>query len=446
MDIFTSLVFVEVLTTVNCIAAFLLWKAYGHLHGLAEVSVGCLSLTLAFLFMAFRTPHMITASNVALIFAVAMATEGIAVFIGKPSMRWLVYALTAFTAVLWEILLFIVPAQITLRVVVMTVMLVAMYVRLAWVALHNGRKFGIARLCLLVCLFLHIAVLLARMTVSLVSTDQNFIFSQAFQPWFLLESAVVMTLFFFSVMIMVGSRLREDLDQGIESLAVERRMHGQLKQFLSMLGHELRTPLAIIERSAEMSEVLLDPPQHEVGRRLGIIRSTVGRIRELMDNLLMAERAELDSAYGELVDLTKIVRDLTKLLAHKYETERIIVDLPETRVAVRGDGEMLATAIGNLLDNALKFSPDDQPVQVCLQTSEVIRITISDNGIGFPIQQMQQIGRRFFRGANAADIPGTGLGLNIAKTIVERHRGQVDLANRQEGGAMAMITLQSMPS
>jgi signal transduction histidine kinase len=441
LDITTSLVFVEALAVVNCITTFLLWRAYGHLRGLAEISVSCLTLTLTFGLMAFRTPHMVTLSNVATVFSIGMVTEGMTVLAGRPPRRRLVYALTAFTAVLWEILQWQVPDSVPIRVVAATVIYVGLYGRVVYEAFCNGRRFGAARICVLASLLIHIAVLIARMTAALLHPDPNFVFSPAILPWFMLENAVVMTTIFFSIMIMVGTRVDEDLQQRTQSLEAERRMHGRLKQFLSILGHELRTPLAIIDRSAEMGGVLLSQRQSEVGPRLDTIRATVERMRRLMDNLLTAERAELEGNSGELVDLGKVLGDLTRVLAQKYEEGRIVLDLPQGGSQVRGDREMLATALGNLIDNALKYSPEDQPVLVQVRHDNAVHIAVSDKGIGFPLQQMAQVGQRFFRAANVADIPGTGLGLNIVKTVVEKHGGRLHLANGQDGGAVVTIAL-----
>jgi signal transduction histidine kinase len=242
-------------------------------------------------------------------------------------------------------------------------------------------------------------------------------------------------------MIMVGARLDADLKQRTLSLAAERDMHAQLRQFLAMLGHEVRTPLAVINRSAEMSLELLDPEQPQVARRLGTIQSTVDRLRSLMDNLLMAERVALEVSDGEPVDIARVVHDLMRLLAHKYEEGRIAAALPEAPALVRGNREMLAAAISNLLDNALKFSPPHQPIRVEVRCGGAVAVTVSDNGIGFPPDQLPHIGQRFFRGGNVGAVQGTGLGLSIVKTIIDRHGGQLGLGNGPNGGAVATITL-----
>lgn len=441
MDTFTSLVFVETLTLVNSIAAFLLWRVHRHLRGLASVSVGCLVLALGFPLLGLRTPPTIVIANTLMVVAIALVTEGMLVLAGGRALRWLTPALAGFTSALWIMMLWLTPDNVPLRVAVASLIYAGLYSRLLWGTLRYGERFSAARTCMTISLWIHIGVLLARTMAALFHTDPDFVFSPAVQPWFLLESTVLMNLTFFSVMMMVGTRLDEDLKERTHSLMAERRMHGQLRQFLSMLGHELRTPLAIIDRSAELSLELLDGPRTPVAQRLDTIRSTVDRARSLMDNLLTAERAELDTAHGDMVDIAQVVRDLMRVLGQKYAEGRILADLPASTPRVRGDREMLAVAISNLLDNALKFSPADKPVHVAVRCGATVDITIRDSGIGFPPQQISRVGQRFFRADNARTLPGTGLGMSIVRAIVDRHHGRLELNNRPEGGASVTVAL-----
>ncbi|TWB34614.1 sensor histidine kinase [Nitrospirillum pindoramense] len=443
LDIATSMVFVGVLTASNCIAAFLMWRAYRELHGLASVSAGCLALTAAFALMVFRDPHLITAGNTAMTLAIGLVTDGMVELLGGRSRRGWVLGMTVFTALFWELVQWGDGDSTLIRVLVATVIYVGFYSRPLVEAIGSRDQISGARTCLILTLIGHMAVLVARAMAAVVNPDPSFVLSPRFLPWFQLEGAVVMMLTFFSIMFMVGAQLSATLRQRTLSLAAERRMHAQLRQFLGMLGHELRTPLAIIDRSAEMSLELLDPTQPLVTRRLDTIRATVDRLRGMMDNLLMAERAELEVSDADLVDLARIVRDLMRLLAQKYEDGRIIAALPETPAQVRGNREMLATAIGNLLDNALKYSPAGQPVHITVQQGSSITITVEDRGIGFPSHQLPQVGQRFFRADNARTVQGTGLGLSIVKTIVDKHSGLVTFGNATNGGAVATIMLPS---
>lgn len=445
MDTITALIFVVTLAVANSIAAFLLWRVHRNLRGLAQVSVGYLILAVGFVLLGVRVPMVIIIANTAMVVAIAIVTEGMLVLAGGRPLRWLAPVLAVLTPLLWALMLWLAPEDVSIRVAAASLIYAALYGRLLWGTLRYGGRFSAARSCMTISLSIHICVLMARMVTALVHPDPNFVFSAAVQPWFMLEGAVMMNLTFYSVMMMVGTRMDEDLKERTHSLMAEQRMHGQLRQFLSMLGHELRTPLAIIDRSAELSLELLDRPRGPVAQRLDTIRTSVERARNLMDNLLTAERAELAAIHGDLVDITQVVRDLMRVLGQKYTEGRIQAVLPTKAPFVRGDREMLAVAIGNLLDNALKFSPANQPVHITVNDASMVDITVRDSGIGVPVQQIDQIGQRFFRAGNARAIPGTGLGLSIVKAVVDRHHGRLVLNNRPEGGTVVTVTLPRQP-
>lgn len=445
MDTLTALVFIEALTVTNSITAFLLWRARPGLPGLAQLSAGCLLMALGFALLTVRLPPVIVIANVIMTAAIAAATEGLVMLTGGRPRPRLLPVLTALTAVLWTAMLWLVPDATGLRVAVASALYGGLYARLLWQVVQNGQRFGVARTCLTVSLSCHLAVLAGRAGAALLHPDPDFTFAPLPLSLFLLEGAVMMTLTFFAAMMMVGTRLDDDLKERTHTLMAERRMHGHLRQFLSMLGHELRTPLAIIDRAAELGLLLLDPPQPAVTTRLQTIRTAVTRARTLMDRLLLAERAELDGSSGDLIDMAQLIRDIIQSLAEKYDSDRILSDLPASGTAggvmVQGDREMLAVAVSNLLDNALKYSQPDQPVEISLHGGAMIRISVRDRGIGFPPEQLSRVGQRFFRAANANTIAGTGLGISIVKTILTRHQGHLTLRNRKHGGADATLHL-----
>ncbi|MEA1648429.1 hypothetical protein UAJ10_05310 [Nitrospirillum sp. BR 11164] len=179
LDIATSMVFVEVLTAVNCIAAFVLWRAYRDLHGLIAISTGCLALTAGFALMLFRGPHVVTASNAALVLAIGLVTDGMVVLAGGTSRRGLVLGLTAFTAALWELMLWMAPGDVPSRVVAATLIYIGFYARLLVEVIRNRSQVNSARICLIVTLVLHITVLVARMVAAQLEPDPSFVFSPA---------------------------------------------------------------------------------------------------------------------------------------------------------------------------------------------------------------------------------------------------------------------------
>ena len=111
-------------------------------------------------------------------------------------------------------------------------------------------------------------------------------------------------------------------------------------------------------------------------------------------------------------------------------------------VQARLDERLLRHALGNLLDNALKYSPVDAPVQVELsRDGQDVRFVVADLGPGIPPEDMPKLMEGFHRGANVLHIPGTGLGLVVVKRCIERCGGTVSIGNRPGGGTRAEIRL-----
>ena len=224
-----------------------------------------------------------------------------------------------------------------------------------------------------------------------------------------------------------------------QALQTERRMVEDQRQFLHMLGHEVGTPLAIIDRAAEMVLNLLEPAPEQVGRRLTVIRDSVRRLSRVIDGLLEAERVGLGGRMT-LLDAGEIVAEVVSGL--EAGRNRIVIEVPENGCPVLGDWTLMTMVIANLVDNALKYSPADQPVEIGIQSEEGdISITVADHGIGFPEAELSSAGRRFFRASNAGERRGTGLGLHIAARVLAIHQGRLDIRNRPEGGALVTAHL-----
>ncbi|SNS92712.1 MULTISPECIES: hypothetical protein [unclassified Azospirillum] len=190
------MIFVETLTVVNRIAAFLLWRVHRHLRGLAHISAGCLILAVAFVLQGVRLPVPIIIANTAIVLAIAIVTEGMLVLAGGRSLRWLAPVLTVFTLLLWTLMLWLAPENVPLRVTAASLIYAGLYSRLLWGTLRYGGRFSAARSCMTISLAIHICVLIARMVAALVHPDPNFVFSPVIQPWFMLEGAVIMNLTF----------------------------------------------------------------------------------------------------------------------------------------------------------------------------------------------------------------------------------------------------------
>ena len=200
-----------------------------------------------------------------------------------------------------------------------------------------------------------------------------------------------------------------------------------LRQLVSDAAHELRTPLATLRTNLEM--VRQDAPPGQ-GERLVRAQAQVDRLEALTAGLLSLSRIESGTNHEALraVSLTALVQEVAEMAASQAEQAGLAFDLvlPEEPLSVRGNPAQLRQALTNLVDNALKFTPEGGRVLVGLrQDGGTAELWVEDTGIGIPAQDLPHLFRRFHRGRNTAEYPGSGLGLAIVKAIADRHGGCV---------------------
>ncbi|HEX5098791.1 MAG TPA: ATP-binding protein [Polyangiaceae bacterium] len=215
---------------------------------------------------------------------------------------------------------------------------------------------------------------------------------------------------------------------------------------LSSVSHDLRTPLAMISSSAQVLS-----REHErmaPALRAEIIRAIseqADRLDSLLANLLAMTRVEsgdlrprtLPSSIAELVSVA-LTRSTHLLEARRVESV-FATDLPLVDV----DGRLLEQVFINVLENAVRYSPEGSPIGVVVErTPTGVAARIEDEGTGVPADELDLIFQKFRRGSNAPRSDGgVGLGLTICRAIVEAHGGTIELRNRPEGGAVVTITL-----
>lgn len=202
-----------------------------------------------------------------------------------------------------------------------------------------------------------------------------------------------------------------------------------LRRFVSDAAHEIHTPLTALRTNLELA------PDDEFVRRA---QDQVRRLEVLTEGMLDLSHVEASeqTEVHTLVALVALVQEVSELYASRAEQAGLTFELklPETPVAVQGDEAQLRRALGDLLDNAIKFTPDGGEVCVTLrQEGEWVELWVEDSGIGIPEGDLPHLFNRFHRGRNAAAYPGSGLGLAIVKAIVETHEGQVIAENATQG-------------
>ena len=224
--------------------------------------------------------------------------------------------------------------------------------------------------------------------------------------------------------------------------------------FVSNVSHELRTPLTTIsgylELVADEFEESMAP--HHL-RMLAAGRRNVARLQLLVDDLLTLSKAEAGSTSLEQVDLATVIRPVVTDV-HLGATRRGIrldVSIPKEEVLVLGDRVMLHRALLNVVGNAVKYSGERTVVEVELAAEDrEAMVVVRDHGIGIPQEEIDLLGTRFFRASNAVrqDIGGSGLGIRIVQTILEKHAGSMLIESTiGEGTTVTLrMPLQARPA
>jgi signal transduction histidine kinase len=214
-----------------------------------------------------------------------------------------------------------------------------------------------------------------------------------------------------------------------------------LRQFVADAAHEFRTPLTSLHTYLEICAA--NTNQDEQRRRLQQADAQVFRLLALTNGLLDLAWIHTESAIPQhtAVDLSTLLQSSSELYASRAEQSAINFQIQATQpVLVLGNEKQLRQAVHNLLDNALKFTPDEGDVVVIMRKEGgQAMLEVKDTGIGIPEADRAYLFGRFHRGRNATTYPGNGLGLAIVKAIVDAHAGQVIVASGDWGTA---VTLQ----
>lgn len=236
-----------------------------------------------------------------------------------------------------------------------------------------------------------------------------------------------------------------------ETLIQERQLSGLQRQFVSMVSHEFRTPLAIIDGTAQRLERrknAISPEQiQHISKK---IRATIERLVRLMESVLNLARLEEGriEAVIEAFDLSKSISDIVAGYRDIHPGRTITLALDGTPESFAGDSSLLSQVISNLLSNALKYSDREDPVHLeAYSEGHEVVIAIHDRGMGISAEEIEKLGQRFFRASSSTGITGCGIGLHIANYVIELHGGRLDVQSTINVGSSFVVRLpKRMPS
>lgn len=219
------------------------------------------------------------------------------------------------------------------------------------------------------------------------------------------------------------------------------------RQMVSTLAHDIKSPLSVIVGYAEMLTWPSDDPNRRDKQHcLGRIRQNIDRIVKLVTGLLDLSRLEVVNAKSarEVVQLNNIIAEVVQqqTVNSTKKNLKFVMDLDANLTDILGDGTQLERVVWNLIDNAIKYTPDGGTIKVASRMdNNHVYTSVEDSGCGISAKDLPSLFSEFRRLENAADVEGTGLGLFIVKTIVEAHRGTVDVKSQEGVGTTFTIRL-----
>ncbi len=218
-------------------------------------------------------------------------------------------------------------------------------------------------------------------------------------------------------------------------------------EFLSIASHELRTPVTSIKGYTQLAKTLIREEDLETSEEyLDIALDQIDRMSRLILELLDVSRIETGrlEMRHEPIPWTTFVRDVVQRHHTAVCDRRFHLNVPSDGVVVTGDRDRLEQVLGNLLENAVKYSPDGSEIFIDVkEQGNQIVTSVCDRGIGIPVDELGQIFERFHRGrqVSSTNYAGLGLGLYITRQIVERHGGSIWVESKEGSGTTFFFAL-----
>lgn len=208
------------------------------------------------------------------------------------------------------------------------------------------------------------------------------------------------------------------------------------RQLVADASHELRTPVTSLRMNIELLQSSRALSEADRGRTLASALSQTEELSALIDDVIALARGQEREDPWEDVRLDEVVLEAVQRAQMHRPGSAIAVDLQP--VVLSGAPERLGRAVGNLIDNALKYSPPGSPVEVRLDGGDLF---VRDHGMGIPEADLPHIFDRFYRGVETRSRAGSGLGLAIVRQVAEQHGGEVSVSCPQDGGTLMRLSL-----
>jgi signal transduction histidine kinase len=235
----------------------------------------------------------------------------------------------------------------------------------------------------------------------------------------------------------------------LRSIGQELRVARLQSDFISAVSHEFRTPLTAMRHLTEMLEEGQSMPERLAHYYRALGKET-RRLHSMVESLLDFKRMEAGrrTYHLEEENAVALAASVVDEFRDNAKGPRVELHAPAHPVPIRADRDALDLALRNLVDNAIKYSPESTTVAVDVESENGwTRISVEDHGVGIPKHEQRGIFRKFVRGASAKtlNIKGTGIGLTMANQIVKAHGGRIELASEPGQGSRFTIVLRAVP-
>lgn len=237
----------------------------------------------------------------------------------------------------------------------------------------------------------------------------------------------------------------------VHDMSAFRQAEELKSTFLSVISHELKTPVALIKGFAETLSREDATPDADTVREFGhVIADESDRLTRLIDNLLTAARVEAGGISLSLVPevpLDKLAEQAAAAFREQTERHQIEVDFPDDFPLITADPHWLRQVLDNLLSNAIKYSPKGGRIHIRGWYDDAnVHVSVSDEGLGLSAEEQQHLFTRFYRAPGKKRISkGAGLGLYLCKAVVEAHGGQIGVQSEEGKGTTIAFSIPRQP-
>ena len=228
----------------------------------------------------------------------------------------------------------------------------------------------------------------------------------------------------------------------------QERQEKERREFVSTVSHELRTPLTTMNSYIEALEEGVLEDKELAPQFIDTIHKETTRMIRMVNELMQLGKMDIKEEHyeKEFIDINKMLEQITDRFALTHPEKNFIKHISKTPIFVEGDQDKLTQVFDNIVNNAIKYSPNGKNITIRVRQNyhhKRVSISIKDEGVGIPLVHIDKIFNRFYRvdKSRQRSMGGTGLGLALAKTIVEAHKGRIWAQSREGYGSIIFVTL-----